>query len=113
MFPNYYLRQGGCVFVVRLSLLYQLDLFVCLSVRLLVTLPKNFQTDLHEIFKEGWQWANDQAIKFCWRSAPSSSGYRDCFPNSSVLEDTSDILVIEIILVIVIVSFCLIILVII
>ena len=28
-------------------------LFVCL----LATLRKNFQTDLHEIFGEGWQWS--------------------------------------------------------
>jgi len=25
---------------------------------------KNFQTDLHEIFGEGWQWANEQMMKF-------------------------------------------------
>ena len=29
------------------------------SVCLLVTLRKNFQTDLHEIFREGWQWATE------------------------------------------------------
>jgi len=23
---------------------------------------------LHEIFREGWQWANEQMIKFWWRS---------------------------------------------
>jgi len=33
-----------------------LSLFVYLSVCLLPTLRKNFQTDLHEIFREGWQW---------------------------------------------------------
>jgi len=38
-----YLRQGGYVFVV-----------ICLSVGLLATLRKNFRTDLHEIFREGW-----------------------------------------------------------
>jgi len=31
---------------------------------LLATLCKNFQTDLHEIFREGWQWADEQMIKF-------------------------------------------------
>ena len=31
-------------------------LFVCL----LSTLRKNFGTDLHEIFREGWQWANER-----------------------------------------------------
>jgi len=40
----------------------------CLSVYLLATLRKNFQTDLHEIFREGWQWANERMIKFQWRS---------------------------------------------
>ena len=35
-------------------------LFVCFSVCLLATLRKNFRTDLHEIFREGWQWANEQ-----------------------------------------------------
>jgi len=35
---------------------------VCLSVSLLATLPKNFRTDLHEIFREGWQWTNEQKI---------------------------------------------------
>jgi len=24
--------------------------------------------DLHEIFREGWQWASEQTIKFWWRS---------------------------------------------
>jgi len=43
-------------------------MFSSLFVRLLVTLRKNFQTDLHEIFTEGWQWASEQRIKFCWRS---------------------------------------------
>ena len=41
---------------------------VCLFVCLLATLHKNFQTDLHTIFREGWQWANEQVIKFWWRS---------------------------------------------
>ena len=29
---------------------------------------KKFRTDLHEIFREGWQWANEQMVKFWWRS---------------------------------------------
>jgi len=37
-----------------------------LSAYLLATLRKNFQTDLHEIYREGWQWANEQKGKF-WR----------------------------------------------
>jgi len=44
---------------------------VCLSVCffcLLATLCKNFQTDLYEIFREGWQWASQQTINFWWRS---------------------------------------------
>jgi len=24
--------------------------------------------DLHEIFREGWQWANEQMITFWWQS---------------------------------------------
>jgi len=40
------------------------SLFVCL----LATLRKNFQTDLHESFGEGLQWANEQLIKLWWRS---------------------------------------------
>jgi len=50
----------------------------CLSVCLLATLRKNFQSDLHESFREGWQWASEQLIKFWWLSG-SPSGYRDCF----------------------------------
>jgi len=34
------------------------SLFVCL----LATLRRNFQMDLHEIFREGWQWADEQMI---------------------------------------------------
>jgi len=33
---------------------------------------KNFPTDLYEIFKEGWQWADEQMIKFWWRSRTDS-----------------------------------------
>jgi len=54
---------------------------------LLITLRENFYTDLHEIFTEGWQWAIEQMVKFWWRSG-SMSGYRDCFPDSSLLGDT-------------------------
>jgi len=61
-------------------------LSVCLSVCLLTTLRKNFRTDLHEIFREGWQWAIEQVVTFWWRSE-SPSGYRDCFPDSSLLRD--------------------------
>jgi len=43
--------------------------------------------DLHEIFREGWHWVNEQMIKFPWQSE-SPSGYRDCFPDSSLLGDT-------------------------
>jgi len=32
-------------------------------------LRKNFRTDLHEIFREGWQWANKRVIKFRWPMA--------------------------------------------
>jgi len=60
-FLSFYFRQGGYVVVV-------VCLFVCLFVGLLATLSKNFQTDLHELFREGWTWANEQMIKFWWRS---------------------------------------------
>jgi len=62
-----YVRQAGYVFVV-----------VCLSVWLLATLLKNFRTDLREIFREGWQSASEQMVKFWWRSG-SPSGYRIVF----------------------------------
>jgi len=29
---------------------------------------QKFQTHSHEISREGWQWANEQVIKFYWRS---------------------------------------------
>jgi len=45
--------QGGYVFVV-----------VCL----LATLSKNFQPDLHEIFREGCLLASEQVIKLWWHS---------------------------------------------
>ena len=41
-----------------------MQVFACLFVCLLSILCKNFQTNLHEIFREGWQWANEQTIKF-------------------------------------------------
>ena len=46
------------------------SLFVCLYVCLclLATLHKNFQMALHDIFREGWQWASEQMIKFWFRS---------------------------------------------
>ena len=40
----------------------------CLSVSLLATLRKNVRTDLHEIFRNGWQRSNEQMVKFWWRS---------------------------------------------
>jgi len=45
--------------------------------------------DLHEIFSKGWQWANEQLIKFSWLFG-SPSGYRDCFPDASLLGDMED-----------------------
>jgi len=52
---NYYcyFRQGGYVIVV-----------VCLFVCLLATLRKNVRTDLHKICRQGWQWADEQMVKF-------------------------------------------------
>jgi len=43
------------------------SLFVCL----LATLRKNVRTDLHEIFRKGWQWTSEEMIKFWWRSGSS------------------------------------------
>ena len=51
--PIYYLRQGGYAIVV-------VCLFVCLSV---CPLRKGSRTDLHEILREGWQWASEQMVK--------------------------------------------------
>ena len=62
-------------------LCFRCCLFVCVFFCLLATLRKNFQIDLREIFSEGWQWANEQMIKFRWQSI-SPSGYRDCFPDT-------------------------------
>ena len=51
------------------------SLSACLSVS---NFAQKRATDLHEIFTEGWQSANEneQIIKFWWRSG-SPSGYRD------------------------------------
>jgi len=43
-----------------------------LSVCLFGTLRKILRTDLQEIFREGWQWANEQTIKFWWHSGSRS-----------------------------------------
>jgi len=59
------------------------SLFVCLSVS---NFAQKLQMDLHEIFRESWQRANEQMIKFRWRSG-SPSGYRGCFLYSSLLGD--------------------------
>jgi len=48
-------RQGGYVIVV-----------VCL----LATCCKNFRTDLHEIFMESWQWANEQIKRLNFSGDP-------------------------------------------
>ena len=40
----------------------------CLFVCQLATLHRNLWTVLHEIFRKGWQWANEQMIKFWWQS---------------------------------------------
>jgi len=55
-------------------------LSVYLYVCLLEALRKNFRTDLHEIFREGWLWPMNKMIR--------SGGDPDCFPDSSLLEDT-------------------------
>ena len=51
-------------------------LSVCLSVCLLATLRKNFRTDLHEIFREGWQWMSmNKLLNF--GGDPDQDPYRD------------------------------------
>ena len=50
---NIYFLQGGYVFII-----------VCLPVRLLAT----SKMDLHKIFREGWQSASEEMIKFWWLS---------------------------------------------
>ena len=40
------------------------DMFSSLSLWLFATSRKNFRTDLHEIFSEGWQWTNEQMLNF-------------------------------------------------
>jgi len=40
-------------------------MFVYLSVSII---SQNLRTDLHEIFREGWQWVSEQTIKLWWRS---------------------------------------------
>jgi len=72
------LRQGGNVIIF-------VCLFVCLSV--CWQLRKNSQTDLQKTSMGGWQLANEQVVKL-WRRSGSSSGYRNCFPDSSLLGDT-------------------------
>jgi len=57
----YYLCEGGYV-----GPIVVVCLFVCLSVSNFA--QKLYWTDLHEICREGWQWANEQMIKFWWRS---------------------------------------------
>jgi len=52
-------------------------LFVCLYICLLATLHKIFQTDLLEIFTEGWQWAIEQMITFWWWSGSQIQVYWD------------------------------------
>jgi len=55
---------------------------VCLSVS--YQLHKNCRPDLHEIFREGWQWATEKTITFWWRFI-SPSEDRDCLADSSLL----------------------------
>jgi len=60
-----YLRQGGYVFVA-------VCLFVCLSVS---NFAHKLPNGLHEIFREGWQWANEQTLNF--GGDPDPDPYRD------------------------------------
>jgi len=52
---------------------------LCLSVCPLAAVRKNFRTDLHEIFREGWQWANEQMTKFwCMDTDPHRDTGKTC-----------------------------------
>ena len=68
------------------------SLFVCLSVCLFVCLLATAQK-LPNGFAWNFQWRLSMGqwtmVKFWWRSG-SPSGYRDCFPDSSLLEDTEN-----------------------
>jgi len=44
------------------------------------------------MFREGWQRAIEEVVKFLWRS-DSPSGYRDGFPGSSLLGQYWEILI--------------------
>jgi len=79
--------ESGLVVLPRFFTSTKEVMFSSLSVFLLATLHKNFQMDLHEIFSEGWQWASQQMRTFWWQSG-SLSGYRNCFPNLSLMGDT-------------------------
>ena len=71
----------------------------CLSVCLLTTVRKNFRTDLHEIFREGWQWTNEQTIKF-WRR--SGSGIRIQIPIASLVRRAlAEVCIVQVLLVMV------------
>jgi len=79
----YYLRQGGSVIAA-----------VCLSVCTLASLRKNFPTDLHEIFRESWQFKFggdpdhrlDRGIVFrirhCWEIRKVVSGHKSAAASS-------------------------------
>jgi len=51
----------------RRILYVRVVIVVCQFICLLATLHKNFWMDLHEIFREGWQWNSEQMVKFWWR----------------------------------------------
>ena len=48
-------RASSFILITSVNEVMFSSLFVCL----LATLHKNFGTDFHEIFREGWQWANE------------------------------------------------------
>jgi len=49
------------------GLVFYRRLYVCLSAS---NFEQNVRTDLHKIFRQGWQLAKEQTIKFWWRSGP-------------------------------------------
>jgi len=52
-----------CIFIPSKEVMFS-SLSVCLSVCLLANFSQNLRTDLHQIFREGWQWGNEQVLNF-------------------------------------------------
>jgi len=57
---------------------YSVYTIIIIIIIIISNFAKKFQADLHEIFREVWQWADGEMIKFWWPSgSESGSPYRD------------------------------------